>query len=698
MKVKDEILARMYVLLTLVALVPVLVAVQVARITLLEGPALRQQGETQAMRPETIPAMRGSIVDRVGRTLVVNTARYDIAVDPTVSGFDSKAGALFERLARNTQENAANLRDRVNRRSSPRYVLLARGVDEETRDRLIELEVPGLLVTSSASRRYSYGVTAAHLLGHVDVDMDGLAGVERQYDEALTGTDGWRSVQVDRRRRVKYASEEASVDPDHGETVVLTIDLVWQTILEEELARGVSESGAAWGTAAAMDPRTGEILALANVPTYDPNHAGRFAEAVRRNHAVNDRLEPGSTFKLVTAVAAIEQDLVELTDTIDTGKGWVVQHGITLRDTRPLGRIPFIDVISESSNIGVAQVAERLDRDTFYRYARALGFGTPTWIDLPGEVSGSLKKPGSWSGTTLSAMSRGYEVEATPIQLLAAYGALANDGMLVQPYVVKERRDLTGRVTWRARQDSVRRAFKASTARELMPAFERVVTHGTGQNARVQGVRIAGKTGTAWKTRDGAYAEGAYRATFVGLFPFEDPQIVLIVVLDEPQGAMGGGSTAAPIFQRTVERWLVTMPEALSEETADSQIVPLPDRNLPRVAPRVTRWPASVAAGRVRAAGLTTSIDQNEASLPVTDQVPEEGAAVEEGDRIRLTLAAEPASTERMPDVTGMTGREAAWLLVSLGVTPRLDGSGLVKSQSPTPGSPLPREAVLRFQ
>lgn len=697
MKAKDDILFRMYVLLTLVALVPLVVAFQVARITLIEGAELRAAGENQATKTESLPALRGSILDRTGRTLVVNTARYDIAVDPTADGFAARAAPLFDILARDTEEAAADFEGRVRRRSSRQYVLLARGVSEEARDALVNLEIPGLIVTSSASRRYSYGATAAHLLGHVDVDGNGLAGVERQYDDPLRGEDGWRSVQVDRRRRVKYAADEPGTDPQHGESVVLTIDLVWQTVLEEELARGVAETGANWGTAVAMDPRTGEVLALANSPTFDPNDAGRYPEDRRRNHAVTDRLEPGSTFKLVTAVAAVEQEAVALDDTLDTGPGWVVRHGITLRDIRPLGRIPFTDVIAQSSNIGIAEVAERLDRATFYRYARAMGFGIPTWVDLPGEVAGTLKKPEDWSGTTLSAMSRGYEVEATPLQLLTAYSALANGGTLLRPYVVKERRDVTGRVTWRAGQDSVRRAFKASTAATILPAFERVVTEGTGRNAHVDGVRIAGKTGTAWKTRDGAYEQGAYRASFVGFFPVENPRVALIVILDEPRTATGGGSAAAPIFRRTVERWIVTLPEAMDPEAQDTIRVRLPDEDIERAAPRVVDMPARIADVRLRASGLVASIDEDDAFRRVLEQVPDVGSPVETGDRVRIGLA-ENGVPERMPDVTGMTVREATWLLVSLGITPRFDGSGLVRSQDPQPGAPLPREAVLRCE
>jgi cell division protein FtsI (penicillin-binding protein 3) len=502
MHVKDEILARMYVLLTLLAVVPLLVAVQVVRVTLIQGAELREQGERQATSQFTIPAMRGTIVDRHGRTLAVNTARYDIAVDPTIPGYADRAPAFLDRLARTTGRSPAWYRTLVARSSSRQYARLERGIDESALDALREVDLPGLIVQSRFSRRYTYGTAAAHLLGHVDTDLHGIAGIESRYEPVLAGVDGRQSAQRDRRGVARASADGMTVEPMHGETVVLTIDLVRQAVLEEELARGVASTGAKWGTAIAMDPWTGAVLAMANVPTYDANEPGATSHAEQRNHAVTDQLEPGSTFKLVTAVAAIEEDAASLDDSLETGDGWIVLHGRTLRDTHALGTVTFRDALAHSSNVGIALVAEKLEAADFHRHARSLGFGRKTGIDLPGEVAGVLKDPKDWSGTTLTSMSRGYEIAASPLQVLVAYAALANGGTLVQPYVVAERRDVTGNVVWTASQDSLRRAFRRSTARTLIPAFEQVVTDGSARGAAVPGVRIAGKTGTARKVRD----------------------------------------------------------------------------------------------------------------------------------------------------------------------------------------------------
>jgi cell division protein FtsI (penicillin-binding protein 3) len=691
MHVKDEILARMYVLLTLLSVVPLLVAVQVVRVTVFQGAELREQGERQATSQFTIPAMRGTIVDRHGRTLAVNTARYDIAVDPTIPGYAERAPAFFGRLARTTGRSPAWYRSLVSRSSSRQYARLERGIDESALDALREIDLPGLIVQSRFSRRYTYGTAAAHLLGHVDTDLHGIAGIESRYEPVLAGVDGRQSAQRDRRGVARASANGMTVEPMHGETVVLTIDLVRQAVLEEELARGVAATGAKWGTAIAMDPWTGAVLAMANVPTYDANNPGAYSHPEMRNHAVTDQLEPGSTFKLVTAVAAIEEDAASLDDSVETGDGWIVLHGRTLRDTHALGTVTFRDVIAHSSNVGIALVAEKLKASDFHRHARSLGFGRKTGIDLPGEVAGVLKDPKDWSGTTLTSMSRGYEVAASPLQVLVAYAALANGGTLVRPFVVAERRDVTGNVVWTASQDSLRRAFRKSTARTLIPAFEQVVTDGSAREAAVPGVRIAGKTGTARKVRDGSYESGAYRASFVGFYPVEDPRVVLIVVLDEPRTSYYGGSAAAPVFRETVRRWLATTDDAPLGTLAEA---PDPD-DIEIPSPDVVRLPLALAADRVRAYGLRTSVSDDGPRLTVASQRPEPGAALRQGSRVRL--AAESGDeTGSMPDLRGLTVREAVWWLTALGITPRVEGSGTVRSQSPNPGSALGQTAVLR--
>jgi len=687
----------MYVVLALLALLPVFIVGQILRVHIGDGAELKEQGERQASSFVTIPAMRGVIFDRAGRTLAVNAPRYDLALDPTTRGFTpAVAGSFFERLSKLTGESRARIERRVNGRRSPQYVLLARNLSERQKEEIDGWDVPGLILTERYARRYTYDEAAAHVLGFVDTDGRGIAGVELQYDEFLRGEDGRRAVKRDRLGMLKASVGGQVVDPHHGESIVLTIDLVRQAILEEELARGVADAGARWGTAVAIDPHTGAILAMASAPTYNPNRASSYRDDVRRLHAITDRMEPGSTFKLVSAVAALEQGVISLSDTIDTGNGSAVFGGRTMRDTRAHGRISFEDAIAVSSNVGTASTILKVDDGAFYQYVRNFGFGLPTYVDLPGEVSGTLPNPRNWNRTSKTSMSIGYAIDATPLQIVTAYAALANGGLLVQPHIVAERRDVTGRTTWTVPMDSVRRAFDAETARSLIPAFEKAVTEGTARQAQIEGMKVAGKTGTARKVQDGAYVSGAYRASFVGFFPADEPAVAMIVVMDEPRTSVYGGVVAAPVFQRTAQRWLATLPE-VADHVAPRDT--LPDF-LPVEVEDFTGKPAAVATARLSARNLQVAWpDEQQAFLPVSSQLPAPGERTVPLDRTRITLTDTRNDTDpQMPDLTGLTAREAMYWLRAMDVDVRIEGSGTVIRQSPQAGAPRPETAILTLR
>jgi len=645
MSPKDQILTRMYMVLTLLSIIPLFVAGQVGWIVFLQGDDLQEQGQEQARSTVEIPAMRGAILDRDGRALAINTARYDLALDPTVAGFSEKRTAFFQKLSSLTGDPASHFRERVAERYSPQYVRLYRGLTEEQREQIESWDVPGLILSPRFARRYNYETTAAHLLGHVNADVQGIAGLELEYDDQLTGTPGRRVVKRDRSGRIKAFVGGSVVEPDHGETLRLTIDLVLQSALEDELKRGIEESDASWGTAVAMDPSDGAVLALANFPTYNPNRPGSYPSSARRNIAITDRFEPGSTFKLVGAAAAVEQDLVSLNDSVETGDGWAVFHGYTMKDVAAYGTIPFKDVIARSSNVGMAKTASRIEPGIFYQYARNLGFGQPTYIDLPGEVGGVLKKPDRWSQTSLTSMSIGYEVAVTPMQLLAAYSTLANGGLLVEPYVVQQRESMTGETLWRSRPDSIRRALERETTKELRPAFKRVVEKGTGTEAQIDGLSIAGKTGTALKVTGGHYSKEQARASFVGYFPADDPEVALLVIVGEPKTSIYGGAVAAPIFRRVAERWVSSLPEVVDRlvaERTDPAKRPVSPSEAPKLSPQT---------------------------------LPENG--------------------NQMPDLTGHSLRHAIFWLQRRGVDVRVQGQGTVTDQSPAAGAPLPSRSVL---
>ncbi len=698
---RPDILTRLYVVLTLLALLPVLVAAQLVWIYVSEGPDLVEQGARQAESFVTIPAVRGAILDRAGRTLAVNAARYEVALDPTAPGFADRAEEFYAKFARLTGQSAARVRRQVDGRSSRQYVLLHRGLGEAKKEAMDEWGMPGLILNPGFERRYTYDRTASHVLGHVDTDLRGTAGLELQYDDILRGTSGRQAVQRDRRGHIKALVGGNVVAPQHGQSLVLTLDLVLQSILQEELVHGVEEAEAEWGTAIALDPATGAVLAMANAPDYDPNRASAFSTAARRNHAVTDQIEPGSTFKLVTAVAALEAGVVSPEDSIETGAGWAVFGGRTMRDSHAYGTITFAEAMAKSSNVALAKTAQRLEPGDLYRTARDLGFGQPTWIDLPGEVGGTLRKPDTWSGTTQTSMSIGYAVNVTPLQVAAAYAALANGGLLVQPYLVAERRDAMGRTVWAAPQDSIRRAFKPETAETLRPMFEQVVAEGgTAPRAAVEGLRIAGKTGTARLATAGGYTS-IYRSSFVGMFPADDPEVVLLVLMHHPKNGRYGGTVSAPVFGRVAERWTGVQP-VLAGRTSTSDA--LPTRTVATL-PDVTGLPQPVAAQRLRTLGFPVApepapaTEWGDAWREVAVQHPSADSNHELRRTVRLTAVSldEPDVQGQMPDLVGLPARQAVGWLASLGVTAQLRGTGVVTDQSPAPGSALPEAAVLNL-
>jgi len=669
----------MYLVLSLIVLIPVLIVVQLVRLGLFEGPQLREAGTKQAESVKVIPALRGMILDRSGRVLATDQVAYELAVDPTVPGFSQRAGDFHRRMARLTGRRAAYFGRLFRKASSPRYVFVARGLTEQQKKEIDSWGIPGSVLTPSFTRRLSYRQLGAHIIGHVDTERRGTAGVELAFDTGLSGIDGQRTVQRDRTGHIKAIVDGPVVDPRHGEHVVLTIDLVKQAIMEEELAVGVKNAGARWGVAVAMNPKTGAILGMANYPTYDPNQPARYSEPDRRNRAITDRFEPGSTFKLVTAVAAVDKGIITLDDSVDTEDGHALINGRTMRDTHKNGTIPFREVIAKSSNIGIAKTAIQLDPGVFYQYARNLGFGQLTGISIPGEVSGSLKKPQDWSGITLPWMSQGYEVEATALQILAAYSAFANGGVLMRPYVVAERRDIFGQTIWTRKPEVVRRAFKKSTADALLPAFEAVVgSGGTAPLAAVEGLRIAGKTGTAQKAQGGTYARGKYRASFVGFFPADDPQVAIIVVLDEPQKSVYGGIVSAPIFSRIVTRWISSDPSlapqlVTHEHLARDEIFDVPEiRQIPLTAARSFLTVNGLKGDRFE--------EISDPFVLVSNLTPQFGTEVARETLVKIQLANidDIGTHEPAPNLKGLSCRHAVNWLLSEKKAVRLRGFGRV--------------------
>lgn len=685
----DNIKLRLYVALAFAGVLPFLIAGQLVYIYVSESESLQQEGKQQASTTVSIPALRGSIYDREGRELVINTATYQLALDPTVDGFTtSTRNQFFDNLSLLTGKPASFFEKKVANRVSPKYVPLLKDLDETDKEVISEWDIPGVILVRTYTRRYNYGRTASHVVGYVDKDGIGSEGLELQYEGFLKGIPGNRAVQRDRHGEIKAYVAGRTLEPTDGQDLILTLDLELQTIMEDELVSGIEATGAEWGTAIAMNPQTGEILGMTNVPSYNPNRFYDYGGASKRNRAITDRIEPGSTFKLVTAVAAIETGVAALEDSIATGNGYAVIGGRGMHDMHGYGTITFSEAIAKSSNLAIAQTAQRLDPGIFYQYARNLGFGQKTWIDLPGEVEGTLKKPREWSRRSQASLSIGYEVDVTPLQLLTAYSALANGGVLVKPYVVSERRNIKGSVLWKASRDSIRRAIKYGTTQELLPSFVDVVETGTAKLTKIDGISIAGKTGTARVILDGSYSSEVHRASFVGFFPAEDPEIAMLILLARPKVKGTSGAITTPIFKRIASRWLSSHPQTpLFAESS------LPG-NRDVLVTDVVGQPASVAAARLRAAGMEVPpVTLVEAFNPVVQQTEK---SKKRAKNIELSISTDTLHTSQMPDLTGLGMRQAVHWAHAVGLEVRVEGNGMVVSQSPKPGEPLLRSAVLR--
>ena len=662
MSTRDQTQGRMYVVMTVLAFLPLLIAGHLIWLNIEQGDHLRELGRRQAESRQLLFPQRGDILDARGRALAVNSPRYHLALDPLVPGFEEQKSMFLIRLAELTGIPSPTLQSQIRNRSSEQFIRLL-NLTPEQRNEVAGWGIPGMILEERSRRQYVYGQTAAHLLGNVDIDGVGKSGIELEYDSYLKGQAGRRTLLRDRRGHLRVDAEGVVVPAKDGETLVLTIDLIRQTIMEEELAAGVAEAGAKQGSAIAVDPRSGAILAMANVPTYDANAPTRVSVLSDwRNRAITDRLEPGSAFKIIAASAAIETGAISMDDLLDTGEGKLRLAGYTLNDIRAYGELTFKDVIVKSSNIGMALTTRSIPPEELYRYIRNFGFGQKTWIDLPGEATGYLKRINRWSVTTKTALSIGYEIDVTPLQMVMAYAALADQGLLRQPYIVSERRDVTGRVLWRAvddpaRTDSIRRVLNKEPVATLVPALVDVVQSGTAKNAYIEGLAVAGKTGTARKTVNGRYGS-EYRATFVGFYPAENPQVVMVVVLDEPQSSIYGGAVSAPIFRRIAERWIATSPA--SGPPSPQEGWPRPPRN--NDTPRPQARLVSTQTPRQKSAKVQTV-------PPIV-----------------------------MPTVLGLGAREAQYLLTSKGLKVQLNGTGSVVQQSPEPGAPVDTTVILQLQ
>ncbi|MFQ5848198.1 MAG: peptidoglycan D,D-transpeptidase FtsI family protein [Candidatus Methylomirabilales bacterium] len=533
----------------------------------------RARGQYERRIPVT--ARRGTVYDRSGRALAVSLDAKSVFVHP---GLVRDPRTTASRLAKVLKLPARQIRAKL--REDRPFVWIRRKVDPGRAEVLAKLNLPGVGLVPEGKRYYPKKKLAAHLIGFVGVDERGLEGLELEYDRLLTGGPRAFVSRVDAKGRIVFRESE---DSQLGSDLYLTVDEVIQHVAERELGAAVQRSGARAGTVIVMDPATGEILALANTPSFNPNVYGSSPSAFRRNRALTDPYEPGSTFKPVLAAAALEEGLVRPND-LFYGEGGVIEvAGVKIRDHERYGWMTFRDVLAFSSNVGAVKVGMKVGKDRFYSYISSFGFGVPTGVDLPGESRGRIRRPRQWSRLSLGALSIGHEISATPIQLITAMSVVANGGSLVRPYVLAAVRHPDGRVE-EMRPLAIRRVISPGTARTLTSILTEVVERGTGQAAALPGYRVAGKTGTAQKfdRHTGAYSHTKVVAFFVGYVPAENPRCAILVLIDEPERFAWGGSVAAPVF-REIAREVVSYLEIPPAPPREKRIARRPGETSTRV-------------------------------------------------------------------------------------------------------------------
>ncbi|HVG24245.1 MAG TPA: penicillin-binding transpeptidase domain-containing protein [Thermoanaerobaculia bacterium] len=642
MPVSHRRLLQVFALLAAWAIVVIarLAQVQLVRHDHYVARAQRQQERTVDLSP-----VRGSIVDTRGRVLAESIAAESIYADPqsiTDRRAAAKALAAVPGIGISEREIEAKLR------GGGSFAWIARQLPLEVTGEVRKLKMPGIYFIEAHRRTYPRTMLGANVIGYVGVDGDGLGGIEHSFARYLQGTPGKVTLLKDARRGVYLVGGDGANRPKDGQHVVLTIDSVVQFIAERALKNAVEKHRASGGSVVVMEPETGDILAMASYPTFDPNHFRDFTPVAWKNRNVQDFYEPGSTFKIVTAAAGLEERLVTPSQFLDCGNGAITIGNITIHehDGHQYGMLSFEDVIVNSSNVGTVRVGLSLGQQRMYDWIRRFKFGERTGLPLPGESPGLVRRVTRWTPVSPASISIGQEIGVTPLQIVRAVSSVATGGLLVEPRIVKRVVNDDGRTIYEPQHGKPQRVMSEKTAAVLNEILKNVVTRGTGEKAALAEHVVAGKTGTAQKAigRHG-YVDGRYVGSFAGYVPADQPRLAILVVIDEPRGEHYGGQVAAPAFREIAEGALRYLNVPAS----------LPSR--------------SIGVGRP----LLAAFSQPRAQVG-------------------------PASS--VPDLRGLDARAAIARAVSSGLAVRTVGSGVVKSQEPEPGGALPahRSVVLRLE
>ena len=666
------------------------IGVRLVHLQVLRYGALVQYAARQQQRSSDISPKRGIIYDRNGQELAMSVLVDSVyAVPAQVSEPDNTAATLAKVLDGNAAEILARIK------AQKHFAWVARKVDAETADKIRLLNLRGIGFQKEPKRFYPKRELAAQILGYVGLDDEGLAGIELAFAEELHGTPGKMIISQDARRRWFSRIER---QPEAGANIVLTIDEKIQYIAEKEIDKAVEETHSKAATIVIQNPRTGEILALANRPTFNPNVA-KITPAALKNHAVSDIYEPGSVFKTVTYSSALEERLTRLDEPISCDPGFIVVGGIKIRDAHHIGTVKMEEAFAHSSDVGAVKMGLRLGPERLLKHIQSFGFGQQTGIELPGETRGLVKPLKNWSASSIGAISIGQEVGVTPLQIVSMVSAIANDGIYSAPRIVA---GVTSpaqgfqQPVFRPREQ--RRVISSLTAAQMRRMMEGVVLFGTARRATLNGYTAAGKTGTAQKINPATHRYSAtdYVASFVGFAPVNNPAVSIAVILDSPKGLHQGGQVSAPVFKGVAEQVLAYLHVAHDAEIKHDPRRPLLTANADldddvtnrvgnlqsELAEAGAAPPREILAGSTPQALLPAAFTTS--AQPVPAEEPAEAPANE--------IAHPPGSvvvdvgSQPVPDFSGKTLRAAIELAQQSGFELNVFGSGLARAQSPAPG------------
>jgi cell division protein FtsI (penicillin-binding protein 3) len=637
----------------------VVIGVRLAYLQTSQHEWLAKRARAQQFRGERLAPVRGLILDRNGNELARTVDVDSFFAEPQEVEDINVAAAKLARVLRLDEIGLAE-RLRQGRESGREFVWLARKVSEEQARDVAALGLKGVHAMQEPKRQYPNGALAAHVIGFVGMEDEGLAGVERTYDASLKGEAGLREVELDAKRRPLESTEREAKD---GRTVILTIEQNVQYLAERTLQEAITRARARSGAAVVLDPRTGEILALANAPGFDPHEASSVPAEARRNDALQNIYEPGSTFKIVAYAGALEDGKTTVDERIDCLGGGITVAGRYIRDHTPYGTLTTTEALAKSSNVAAIKLGMRLGNERMYEYMRPFGFGAKTGVELPGETAGLLRKVERWQGSSIGSLAIGQEIGVTPVQIAAAFATIANDGVRVAPHLVREVRDLDGRAVERAAPET-HRVVSPETARAVRGMLEMVTLKGTAKRAQLEGYTAAGKTGTAQKIdpKTRAYSKTKHVASFVGFAPVENPSVVIAVVVDEPVGAYHGGDVAAPIFRDIADQILPYLGVAPDEAPTATPLPPL------------ARAPRAEGGAR-----------EEEAKAGAAVGLPE--VARREGEVSEVVYAQAGERALLMPDLRGRSVRDVARICAQLGLELEAQGDGRALRQIPSAGA-----------